>query len=280
MMGNVESRQGLADRVALVTGAGGGIGLATCAALAAQGARIIAADRDAASAQRAAEHVSGRAGQASAIAADLAEDDQIHRMVQTAFQAFGRLDILVNNAADLAPDALAGDRDVETMDVAIWDRVFRVNTRGTMLVCKYALPHLAQTGRGAIVNVASNLALQGQVIQAAYAASKAAVLQMTRSIAASHGRRGIRCNAVSPGLTVSPSARAHLPPALLDAVSEETLTPYLGEPEDIAAAIVFAASDAARYMNGHNLVVDGGTVSHVPGFARFSSLFAPEVASP
>jgi NAD(P)-dependent dehydrogenase (short-subunit alcohol dehydrogenase family) len=115
--------------------------------------------------------------------------------------------------------------------------------------------------------------LQGQVIQAAYSASKAAILQLTRSIAASHGREGIRCNAVSPGLVLSPAARANLPPALLDAVESETLTPYLGTPEDIAYAVAYTASDEARYLTGQNLVIDGGTSSHVPGFARFHDLF-------
>ena len=265
---------GLTGSAAIVTGAAGGIGGATCAALAREGAKIVAADIDVAGAERVAAELAGDGADACAVPLDLADENAIIGMIEAALRAFGRLDVLVNNAADLAPEVAHRDHDVETMSPELWDRVFRVNVRGTMLCCKHALPHLSAGPHGAIVNVASNLALQGQVIQAAYSASKAAILQMTRSIAASHGRRGVRCNAVSPGLTVSPSARANLPPPLLEIVEGETLTPHLGEPSDIAAAIVFAASPAARYMNGHNLVVDGGTASHVPGFARFSTLFA------
>jgi NAD(P)-dependent dehydrogenase (short-subunit alcohol dehydrogenase family) len=141
-----------------------------------------------------------------------------------------------------------------------------------MLCCKHVLPHMVKHGGGSIINTASNLGLQGNLGQSAYATSKAAILQLTRSIAASHGRRGVRCNAVSPGLVMSPAARNNLPPRLHEIVAEETLTPYLGEPEDIAHAVAYLASDESRYVTGHNLIVDGGTSSHVPGFAQFSQL--------
>jgi NAD(P)-dependent dehydrogenase (short-subunit alcohol dehydrogenase family) len=159
------------------------------------------------------------------------------------------------------------------MEAEVWDRTFKVNVRGTMLSCKYVLPHMAANGGGSIINTASNLGMQGNLGQAAYSASKAAVIQLSRSIATSHGRRGIRCNTVSPGLVMTPAARDNLPPQLHEIVAGETLTPYLGVPEDIANAVAFLASDAARYVTGHNLVVDGGTVAHVPGFARFGELF-------
>jgi len=134
---------------------------------------------------------------------------------------------------------------------------------------------MVSQGGGSIINTASNLGLQGNVGQSAYAASKAAVMQLTRSIAASHGRRGIRCNTVSPGLVMTPASRNHLPPRLHDIVASETLTPYLGAPEDIAQAVAFLAGDESRYVTGHNLIVDGGTASHVPGFAQFSKLAEP-----
>lgn len=143
-----------------------------------------------------------------------------------------------------------------------------------MLCCKHVLPHMVRQGGGSIINTASNLALQGHIVQSAYAASKAAMLQMTRSIAASHGRRGIRCNAVSPGLVLTRSAREHLPSRVLEMVAAETLTPYLGAPDDIAYAVAYLASDEARYVTGHNLVVDGGTATHVPGIAPFSEFIA------
>lgn len=263
----------LQDKVAVITGAGGGIGSATAQVMAARGALLVLADIDLGAAERVAGRIADGGGKAIAVHLDLADEGSILAMFDAAIAAYGHIDILHNNAADLAPDLGPRDRDVASMDVAVWDRTFRVNVRGTMLCCKHVIPHLLRQGGGAIVNTASNLGLQGQVIQAAYAASKAAILQLTRSIAASHGRQGIRCNAVSPGLVLSPAARANLPPELLDAVQSETLTPYLGEPDDIAYAVAYAASDEARYLTGQNIVVDGGTSTHVPGFARFDALF-------
>jgi NAD(P)-dependent dehydrogenase (short-subunit alcohol dehydrogenase family) len=203
---------------------------------------------------------------------DLALESSIVGLIAATIGQFGRLDILHNNAADLSPELSHQDRDVGSMSADVWDRTFRVNVRGTMLACREALKHMTSAARGSIINTASNLGMQGNVGQAAYAASKAAVLQLTRSIAASHGRLGIRCNAVSPGLVMTPAARDNLPPLLHEIVSGETLTPYLGAPPDIAHAVLFLASDEARYITGHNLVVDGGTVSHVPGYARFREL--------
>jgi NAD(P)-dependent dehydrogenase (short-subunit alcohol dehydrogenase family) len=259
----------LEGKAAIVTGAAGGIGSATARLLAARGARVMLADLDAAGAETAA-HAIGRDTIAQAV--DLADPASIEAMVARAADHFGRLDIIDNNAAFLGPDVAARDRDVETMDLALWDQTFAVNVRGTMVACRAALPHLSASGAGAIVNVVSNLALQGHVIQAAYAASKAAIIQMTRSIAASHGRRGVRCNAVAPGMTMTPALRAAFPPDIRKLVEDETLRDRLGEPEDIAEAVAFLASHAARNITGQLLVSDGGLASHVPGIAGFMAL--------
>ncbi|HEY2684828.1 MAG TPA: SDR family oxidoreductase [Steroidobacteraceae bacterium] len=262
----------LDDRVALVTGAAGGIGAATAILLAARGARVVLADLNVEAARRIAKIIQGSGGLAEAHHVDLSEEASIASLIETTVGNFKRLDILHNNAADLSAELTRRDLDVESMATEVWDRTFRVNVRGTMLCCRHALRHMTAMRSGSIINTASNLGMQGNIGQAAYAASKAAVLQMTRSIAASHGRLGIRCNAVSPGLVMTPAARDNLPPLVHEIVSGETLTPYLGTPEDIAAAVLFLASDEARYITGHNLVVDGGTVSHVPGFARFREM--------
>lgn len=260
-------------QVVIVTGAGGGIGSETVQRFAQEGAKLVAADIVDEGARRAADLAKAEGAHAIAVPVDLADEASIAAMIEAAVKTFGRLDVLVNNAALQTPEYARRDLDVETMETEVWDMTYRVNARGTMLACKYALPHLVAAGGGSIINVTSNLGLQGQIIQAAYSSTKAAILQMTRSIAASHGRKGVRCNAVSPGLTLSPAARGNLPPELLEIVEGETLTPYLGEPIDIAEAILYAASPAARYVNGHNLVVDGGTSVHVPGYARFRTLF-------
>lgn len=258
----------LADRVAIVTGGSGGIGSATCRALAKRGASIVVADIAENSAQELAEELRGDGHKAIATGVDLAEESQIKAMIIKTVDAFGRLDILDNNAALLTPEMAQADGNIETMDLDVWDKTFRVNTRGTMICCREALKIMTEQKSGSIINTASNLALQGNIIQAAYSASKAAVIQMTRSIATSHGKIGIRCNAVLPGLTGTNAALSHLPPKLIEIVTEETLTPFLGKPEDIANLVAFLASDEARYITGQAIAADGGTSIHIPGFAR------------
>lgn len=261
----------LEGRVAIVTGGAGGIGAATCRLLAERGAKVVVADLDGA---RAAEVADGIGGAAIALTVDLADEASIAALFEATLKTFGRLDAIDNNAALLTPDYARRDLDIATMETEVWDDTFRVNTRGTMLCCREALRIMERQGFGVIVNTASNLALQGNVIQAAYSASKAAVIQMTRSIATSHGKRSIRCNAVLPGLTGSKAALGNLPPRLIEIVTEETLTPYLGDPMDIAHAVAFLVSDEARYITGQCFVVDGGTSAHIPGYARLSDMVA------
>ena len=260
----------LSGKVAIVTGGAGGIGAATCQVLAERGAKVAVADIDLARA----EAVAGGLEHAIAVQVDLASEDSIKALYARVTGHFGRLDIVDNNAALLTEDISRRDGNMANVETDVWDQVFAVNTRGTMISCREALKIMERQKSGVIINTASNLALQGNVIQAAYSASKAAVLQMTRSIATSHGKLGIRCNSVLPGLTASKAALAHLPQRLREIVEEETLTPYLGEPLDIAYAVAFLASDEARYITGQMIVADGGTSVHIPGYARLSEMVA------
>lgn len=254
----------LDGKVAIITGGAGGIGAATARLMAARGAHVVIADI----AFDAARALADSLPDALAVQLDLESAASTEAMIADTVRHYGHIDILHNNAALLGPDIARQDGDIEHMATALWDRTFAVNVRGTMVACRAALPHLRKSG-GNIVNTVSNLALQGHIIQAAYSASKAAIIQMTRSIAASHGPLGIRCNAVAPGMTMTPALRAAFPPPLREAVEAETLRERLGEPEDIAEAAAFLASDAARNITGHVLVADGGCASHVPGIARF-----------
>lgn len=258
-------------KVAIVTGGAGGIGAATARLIAARGGQVVIADIAADRAAALAAELPG----ALAIALDLEQEASIEALIAQTVAHFGRLDVLHNNAALLGPDIAQADGDVEHMTTALWDRTYAVNVRGTMIACRAALPHLVKT-RGNIVNTVSNLALQGHIIQAAYSSSKAALIQMTRAIAASHGKVGVRCNAVAPGMTMTPALREAFPPALRKVVEDETLRDQLGEPQDIAEAVAFLASDAARNITGQVLVCDGGGASHVPGLSGFRSFFAGE----
>jgi NAD(P)-dependent dehydrogenase (short-subunit alcohol dehydrogenase family) len=255
-------------KVAIITGGAGGIGGATARLLTARGARVAIADI----ALDRAEAVAGELDGAIAIPLDLEDEASIEAMVAATLAHFGRLDVLHNNASLLGPEIAQADGNVEAMDTVLWDRTFAVNVRGTMIACRSALPHLRET-RGNVVNTVSNLALQGHLIQAAYSSSKAALIQLTRAIAASHGKAGVRCNAVAPGMTMTPALREAFPPPLREAVEAETLRDRLGAAEDIAEAVAFLASDAARNITGEVLVCDGGCAAHVPGISRFRSFF-------
>jgi len=259
----------LDDKVAIITGGAGGIGGATARLMTARGARVAIADIVLERAEALAAELPG----ALAIHLDLEQESSIEAMVARTVDHYGRLDILHNNAALLDPALAPLDSDVEHMPTDLWDRVMGVNLRGAMIACRAALPHLCQT-RGNIVNTVSNLALQGHMIQAAYSSSKAALIQLTRAIAASHGKQGVRCNAVAPGMTMTPALKEAFPSVLRQAVEDETLREKLGEPEDIAQAVAFLASDAARNITGEVLVCDGGAASHVPGIAQFRQFFA------
>lgn len=254
----------LTDKVAIITGGAGGIGSATARLFCARGARVVVADIDAEKAVSLANELD----EAVAFYVDLEDEQSIANLIRKTIDHFGRLDILHNNAAMLDPKLLIHDIDVERMTSDLWDRTYAVNVRGTMIACREALPHLRET-RGCIVNMVSSLALQGHMIQAAYSSSKAAVIQLNRSIAASHGRYGVRSNAVAPGMTMTPALRDAFPSHLRTIVEGETLRDKLGEPEDIAEAVAFLASDAARNITGELLVCDGGNTSHVAGFNAF-----------
>jgi NAD(P)-dependent dehydrogenase (short-subunit alcohol dehydrogenase family) len=263
----------LRGKVAIVSGASAGIGLATARALANAGASVVLTATRAQNVEPAAAALRAGGAQALALALDLADEHSIAMLFSEVIAKFGRLDILHNNASDLS--VTERDMNIETMALDVWDRVFLVNVRGTMLCCRAALALMVRQGGGVIINTASALGLQGADVQAAYAASKAAVIQMSRSIAASHGKLGVRCNAVVPGLIATEAAKQHLPPALWRIQESENLTPYVGVAEDIAQTVAFLVSDGARYITGQAIVVDGGASSHIAGFAQLRALAPP-----
>lgn len=240
-------------KVAVVTGAGRGIGRATALALARRGATVVAANRRTADGEALVAEIAVEGWAAHFVATDVAEPDQIKRLMDDAASRFGRLDIVFNNAGYQEPRAQIGDAPEES-----FDRVFDANTRSTWLGMKYALAHMVPQGSGAIVNCASVSGLRNpNPGLALYSASKAAVVSLTRSAAMEYAEKGIRINAVAPGRVVTDMMLAS---RIMDmnAVAAGLPLRRMGKPEEVAEAVVWLASDAASFVVGHVLCTDGG----------------------
>ncbi|MGZ6259727.1 MAG: SDR family NAD(P)-dependent oxidoreductase [Candidatus Limnocylindrales bacterium] len=247
----------LQDKVTLITGGGGGMGRVAARMFAAEGARLVVAEFDAAAGQETVRLVREAGGQASYVEADVTSETDARTMVEHALVTYGRLDCLYNNAG-VMPEA---DQSVVDTDVPTWDRVMAVNVRGVFLGCKYAIPAMIEGGGGSIINIASFVALVGcSVPQDAYTASKGAVLSLTRSLAVQFGPQGVRSNAICPGPVETPLLMDWL-------VKDEEArrvrlarnpTGRFGKPEEIVQLAIYLASDESRWTNGASLVVDGG----------------------
>lgn len=248
----------LDGKVAIVTGAGSGIGEASARLMASEGASVVVADISRAEAER----VAGEIGNAVVAEVDVSDEASVIRMVETAVESFGGLDVLHNNATDSSTNA--ADTDIVTLDMAIFDRLVAVNLRGQFMGCKHAIPHMLARGGGSIVNTASVDGFVGRGVRAAYGASKAGVVLLTKAVAAQYGTRGIRCNAVAPGLTLTPGAVGNAAPEYIDAALALYPMPRLCTPHDVASAVLFLASEEAAYINATTLMVDGGATVYMP----------------
>lgn len=247
----------LEGKIAIVTGGASGIGRATALTFARAGAMVVVADRDGPGAEATVEQIAAVAGDKAAVAvrADVSDSDDCRRIVQTALDTFGALHVLFNNAG-IIRRTTALDLDVEE-----WDRVMAVNVRSVFLMCKHAIP--AMTEGGSIVNTGSGWGLKGGGNAISYCASKAAVVNMTRALAIDHASAGIRVNSVNPGDTDTPMLRDEARQLGEDWAAFQTDAAdrpmgRSGTPDEIAQAVLFLASDAASYITGSALVVDGG----------------------
>ncbi len=257
----------LENLVAVVTGGASGIGRATAEAMAHEGAVVIVADRDADTAAAVAAGIAEEGGQVRAVPVDIADEPSVIAMVEQVVGLHRTVDVLVNSAAITDRQHQARDTTVVDTDLTVWNRTLAVDLTGTMLVCKHVLPLMVAQGRGSIVNVSSNSSLGGDLGLSAYAAAKAGVNSLTRSIATAYGKSGVRCNTVSPAAIEGPTFAANVPAPLIEAMQANCLLPYLGTPSDVAAVIVFLASAAARFVTGQLLCVDGGLLSQLPHVA-------------
>jgi NAD(P)-dependent dehydrogenase (short-subunit alcohol dehydrogenase family) len=246
----------LEGKVAVITGAGSGIGRATARLFAREGARVVAADIDEAGGRATAEELASAGAEARFVRADVSRAADAGAMVHVAEEAFGRLDVLFNNAGI----SHARDDDAMTTEEEVWDLTMNVNLKGVFLGCKYGIPALRRAGGGSIINTASFVAFLGAATpQIAYTASKGGVLAMTRELAVIHARENIRVNALCPG-----PLRTELLMKYLD--TEEKRRRRLvhipmgrfGEAEEIARAALFLASDESSFVTGSAFMVDGG----------------------
>jgi NAD(P)-dependent dehydrogenase (short-subunit alcohol dehydrogenase family) len=245
-----------ADQVVVVAGAGSGIGAASAARLAGEGARVIVGDLDTGRAETVAGQITADGGVATAVTYDQADEDSIAALIGTAVRAYGGLDGLHANASDTG--AIAADTDAVAVSLEAFDRSIEVNLRGYLLLTRHAVPAMLERGRGAIVYTSSGAAFVGEEERVAYAAAKAGVNALMRHVAVRWGKRGIRSNAVAPGLVLDAATRARLPDELREAVMESQPSGRLGEPADVAAAVAYLLSTDADWVLGQVLSIDGG----------------------
>jgi len=249
----------LGDKVAIVTGAGSGIGRATANLFAKEGAKVVVADIESSLGKETVEEISKNGGTAVQVVADVSKADEVRAMIKTCIANFGKLDILFNNAGIEGPRGL-----LWKMKEDDWNRVIDVNLKSVFLGCKYAIPHMKRT-KGSIINTASELGLVGSASHPAYSASKGGIIALTRSLALQCAPYGIRVNCICPGATETPLLVRFVGEKQrereLRKVTQEIPLRRLGKPIDIAYAALYLASEESSFVTGSILVVDGGSTA-------------------
>lgn len=249
----------LKDKVALITGAGSGIGRETALLFAAEGAKVVAVDLNPAGIDAVTQEITAAGGDAIAVKADISKASESEAMVAAAEKAYGKLNVLFNNAGISHAD----DDDAISTSEEVWDLTFQVNVKGVFLGCKYGIPALRRAGGGVIINTASFVAVLGAATpQLAYTASKGAVLSMSRELAAIHAREGIRVNALCPG----PLQTELLMKYLNTEEKKQRRLVHIpmgrfGQAKEIAYAALYLASDESSFVTGAEFLVDGGITS-------------------
>jgi NAD(P)-dependent dehydrogenase (short-subunit alcohol dehydrogenase family) len=246
----------LKGKVALITGAGMGMGRECALLFAEEGARVIVADIDAKAAAETVQAIEARGGQALAVAGDVALEPDVERMVAEGVGTFGALHVLHNNAGVLWKDR---DRSVLETDEKWWDRVMGINLKSVFWVTKHGIPHLQRAGGGSVIMMGSVSALAGFTrAQDAYTAAKGALISLTKSLAIQFARDNVRCNVIHPGIVDTPLQAPYLTPEIRKEFETGIPLGRIAQPREIANVALFLASDESSFMTGAELVVDGG----------------------
>lgn len=241
----------LSKRVALITGAGSGIGESTAKLFAKEGAKVVVADFNFESGKRVADEINAAGGIAIALKVNVADRESVNDMVWHVMHTFGRIDCLVNNAG------ITKDATFLKMTQSNWDDVIATNLTGIFNCIHSVIPHMVKEGYGRIINTSSIVGTAGNFAQANYGASKAGVIGLTKSLAKEFGRKGININAVAPGFILTPMVKK-MPEKVIKMMEEKIPLQRLGEPEDIAQGYLYLASDMSKYVNGTVLEIDRG----------------------
>ena len=259
----------LENKVAIVTGSTSGIGIGIARLYAAEGAQVIVCGRRAERGQAVVDSIVAEGGKASFHTMDITDPASIEKLVEDTIETYGHIDILVNNAANVA----LKDGRVDELTIEMWDAIFQSDMRGTFYVTKCVLPHMRKDKRGgSIINIGSMASCGGDLGSTAYASAKAGVDMLTKSVALQYGKDNVRCNCVRPGLIVTPENEARVPQALKDIFTSNIMVNRYGCPEDIGHLCVYLASDESEYVTGQIMTVDGGLNSHVTTVAQFREL--------
>jgi NAD(P)-dependent dehydrogenase (short-subunit alcohol dehydrogenase family) len=250
----------LQGKVALITGSASGIGKSSALLFAQEGAQMIVNDLDEAKGQETVQEIEAAGGSAIFIQADVTNADSVKAMVDRVIEQFGRIDVLFNNAG------ISGVGALHELEPEQWDRIMSINVKGVFLPSKYVVPHMMEQKSGSIINMSSCIAEIGLARRASYAATKGAVLALTKSMQVDYAAYNIRVNALLPGTILTPFVENYLktsyddPEAAIASLKTRQLSGDLGRPDDVAKAAVFLASDDSKFMMGSPLYIDGGVV--------------------
>ena len=257
----------LSGKVAIITGAGGGIGTETAHVLAGHGAKLVLCVRRQESADALLAPLHAKGYEAIAVIGDVSEDSVAQQAVAKAIEVYGRIDIIHNNAAATGREQMQADVEITGFDAAVWHRAMSVNVYGPAQLCKYAIPHMIKQGGGSIIMTSSGRGVQGDVGYPAYGASKAAMMNLSNNIAVQYGKQGIRSNSIVVGFVLTPKNETGVPDPMKVMLERHHLTPHVGTPRHIADTVAFLASDESAFTTGSTIYCDGGIALHSPPVA-------------